>query len=127
MIKLHAKYSSLLVFTITIYWSSTRNICCYSIFYFCWYNVHNSYNFITLNHWSISNIFKKIAILTNTCPKIAIVIFFALTITFSFIDIIDIIIIAFVIYIACWTIEFGFKITSNMLCHCLNLFSLLTC
>ena len=76
----------------TIYCSSTRTNCCYSICLFCCYsiylfyrhNIHNNYNFITLSHWSISNTFEMLTILINACARIPTIIFFALTIFFTF-------------------------------------------
>ena len=68
----------------TIYWSSTRNICCCSICIFCRYNIHNSYNFITLDDWSTSNTFQILSILTNTCVRIPNIIIFACMIIFTF-------------------------------------------
>ena len=44
-------------------------ICCYSISLFCWYNIHNRYNFITCNHWSISNTFEILTILKYMCSE----------------------------------------------------------
>ena len=67
--KVHAKYSNLLFFTMTVYWS----IC-----HFCWSNVHSSYNFITLDHWSISNTFWIFTIRTDSCARIPTIIYFAL-------------------------------------------------
>ena len=93
-------------FTTTIHWY----ICCYSICHFCWYSIHNRYNFITLNHWSINNTFKVLAILTNTCARIATIIFFALAITFTFT--LTYFIIPFLIWITCCTIGFAFTITN---------------
>ena len=71
-------------FTKTIYWSSTRNICCYCICRFCWYNIHNSFNFIARNHWSISNTFWIFTIPSNTCARIPTIIFYPLMIIFKF-------------------------------------------
>ena len=85
----------------TIYWSSTRNNCCYSISNFCWYNIHHKYNFSTLDHWSISNAF---GFLTNTCARILTKIFFALMIIFTFR--LTCIIIPFLIWITCCTFTF---------------------
>ena len=85
----------------TIYWSSTCNICCYSICNFCWYNIHHKYNFNTFDHWSISNAF---AIFANTCARILTIIFFALMIIFTFT--LTCIIIPFLIWITCCTFTF---------------------
>ena len=93
-------------FTMTIYWSSTGNICCYSICLFCWGNIHNCYNFITLNHWSISNFFSILDILTNAYARIPTIIFFACTIIFTFI-------------LTCFIIPFLIWITSHRANICL--------
>ena len=95
--------------------SSTRNIYCYSLcLYCCWY-IHNKYNFITLSHWSISNFFKILAILRNTCASIPTRISFTLTVIFTFT--LTCFIISFFIWITCFSIEFAFKMTWNMFCH----------
>ena len=107
----------------TIYWSSSRNICwysiclfcCYSICLFCWYIINSNYNFITLSYWSISNSFLILTILTNTGAGIPAITFFELTIIFTFI--LTCFIIPFLIWITCFTIEFAFTITWNMFCH----------
>ena len=62
------------ILIIRIYW----HIYFYSICRFCWYNIHNRYNFIARDHWSISNTFQILAILTSTCGRIPTIIFFAL-------------------------------------------------
>ena len=105
-------------FTVTIYWSCTRNICCYSICLFCWCNIHSNYNFITLIHWSISNTFQIRTIFTNTCARIPTIIFFTLMIIFTFT--LTCFIIPFFVWITCATIEFAFTITWNMFCHCFS-------
>ena len=102
-------------FTMTIYWRSTRSICYYSIFHFCWYNMYDKYNLITRNHWSINNAFKILAILTSTCARIPTVILFACTIIFSFT--LTCFIIPFLFWIANCTVAFAFTITWDMLCH----------
>ena len=85
-------------YTVTIYWSSTHYICCYSICLFCWYNIYKSYNFITFDHWSI--IFLKLLII------------FTFTLACF--------IIPFLTGIACCSVEFAFTITWNMFFHCLS-------
>ena len=92
-------------FSTTIHWY----ICCYSICHFCWYSIHNRYNFITLIHWSINNTFKILAILTNTCARITTIIFFALAIIFTFT--LTYFIIPFLDWITCCTIGFAFTVT----------------
>ena len=100
-------------FTIGVCWHST---CCYSICYFCLYNTHNIYNFITWNHESISNTFY----LTNTCARIPLI-FFALTIIFTFT--LTCFVIPFLIWITCCTIAFSckFTITWNVYYQCFSL------
>ena len=100
-------------FTITIYWSSTRNI-----YLFCWYNIHNKYNFITFSYWSISNNFEILTVLTNTCARISTIILFAVTIIFTFT--LTCFLILPLIWITCCTIKFAFAITWNMFCHCFS-------
>ena len=90
-------------FTMTIYSNSTRIICWYSICLFCWYNIPSNYNFITLSHWSISNTFYILIISTYTCVRIVTIIFFALMIFLKFI--LTCLIISFLIWITCCTIE----------------------
>ena len=105
----------------TIYWSNTHNIwffCCYSICLFCWYIIHNNYNFITLSHWSISNTFSILTILLNICGKIPTLIFFAFRIIFTFP--LTCFIIPFLFWITRCTIEFTFAITLNMFSHCFS-------
>ena len=115
LIKLYAKYSNLLLFfTMLINWSSTCDICCYSIYLFCWYIIHKNCNFITFNHWSISNTFKIRTIFTNTCTRAPTIIFFVLMIIFTFLLICFII--PFLFRITCCSIEPAF--TWNMLCCC---------
>ena len=97
------------------YLSSTY---CYSIYHFCWYNISNSYNFITRDHWSLSNTFQILTILTSPCVRISNIIFFAYAIIFTFP--LTCFIIQFLIWITCCTIEFAFTMTWNMFCHCLN-------
>ena len=67
-------------FTMTIF----CYICYYTVFQFCWYNIHNRYNFITGDNWSISHTLYILAILTNTYTRIATTIFFPLVIIFTF-------------------------------------------
>ena len=105
-------------FTLTIYWSSTFNMCCNNVCHFCRCNIHNSYDFIILDHWSIINTFSIFAIRINTCARIPTVISFACTIMFLFT--LTCFIIPFSIWVTCCTIEFAFKITWNMFCHCFN-------
>ena len=98
-------------------------ICCYSICHFCWYNIYNRYNYTTRDHWSISNIFKILAILTNTCARTPTVISLAHTIIFTFT--LTCFVISFLIWTTflIWTqlyIEFVFTIAWNMLWHCFS-------
>ena len=67
---------SLTFFTMSIYWSSTSNICCCSIYLFYFYSICN-YNFIRFSHWSMNNTFCTLTSFTNTCARIATIIFFA--------------------------------------------------
>ena len=106
-------------FTIAIYWGSIRNICCYNICQFWWYHIHNKYNFITPDHWSISNTFWIFTILPNICAGIPTIVFFALTIIFIFT--LTCFIILFLIWLTCSKFEFSLTITWNMFCHCFSL------
>ena len=116
-------------FTVTTYWSSTRNTCCYSIclFYYysicllCWYNIHSNYNFITLSHWNISNILQILPILTNTCAMILTIIFLAFSIIFTFTLTCVIIPFHFSFELHVAILNLQFKITWNMFCHCFSL------
>ena len=109
-----------------IYWSSTSNICCYSIFpfccyiicLFCCYIIHNKYDFITLSHWGITNTFQILTIFTNTCPRIPTIIIYACIIIFTLTF--TPFIIPFLIQIKCCSIEFAFAITWNILFHCFS-------
>ena len=105
-------------FTKTIYWSSTRNICCYCICRFCWYNIHNSFNFIARNHWSISNTFWIFTIPSNTCARIPTIIFYPLMIIFKFT--LTCFIFLFLIWVTCCAFGFACTITWNIFCHCFS-------
>ena len=100
-----------------IYWHSTCCICCYSICDICWYDIHNIHNFIIRNHRRISNTFKILPILANTCARILTIIvlhiIFTLTLTCF--------IIPFLLWITCCTIEFPFTSTWNMFYHCFTI------
>ena len=116
LIKLYKKYMSITF----LLWQFIEVVliifCCYSVCQFFWYNIRNSYNFITLDHWCISNSFQIFAILTNTCAAILTIVFLALTIILIFTFKYSII--PFLMWITCCTIESVFTITWNMFCHC---------
>ena len=78
-----------------LYW----HICCYSICHFWWCNIHNRYNFITCNYWSISNTLYILAILINACTRIPAIVFFVCTTIFTFT--LTCFIIPFLIWIIC--------------------------
>ena len=103
-------------FTITIYRSSTSYVCCHSLCLFCCYSIclsscysiHSNCNFITLTHWSISNTFQILTILTNTCARIPIIIFFALAIISTLA--LTCFVISFLFWIVWCTIEFALTV-----------------
>ena len=99
-------------YIIRIYWH-TRH--------FCWYNIHNKYNFITRNRRIIRNTFWIIPILTSTFPRIPTIIFFEMTIIVTFtLTRLIFWIIQYLIWITCCTFEFAFTITLNIFCHCFS-------
>ena len=103
-------------FTMTIYWRTIRNICCYSICHFWCYNIHNRCNFVTRNCWIIDNTFKILAVFINTSARIPTLIFLTLMILFTLT--LTCFIISFLIWITCFTIQFTFAITRNIFSHC---------
>ena len=84
---------------------------------FCWYNIHNRYYFITHNFWIIANHFYILIILTNTFiqTRIQTRILFAYALIFTLALIC--LVIPFLVWIKCCTIEFAFTITRNIIWH----------
>ena len=101
-----------------IYWRSRHNICCYTVCLFHWYIIHSNYNIITLvNEVSVALfkylLFSQIHVLG-----------FKLDFFFHTYDIFTFTLTCFIIPCLIWitfcTVEFAFKITWYMFCHCFS-------